>query len=298
VSVQTRRHIQILAPVALAVIVIATTAWMRFGRASGIPTSTPLFYAGTLHESGAPVTGQRAITLILWDSETETASANNQCQTTSPTTEISNGRFRIALDASCTDAVSANPDLWIEVIVGATSLGRKKLGAVPYAIEARAATTASGPLAAQLVPPGAVMFFNLAACPSGWTELVAARGRYVVGVPSGGTLAGTVGTALSNQENRAVGQHGHTVTDPGHNHGGSTGGVNNFPSSGAISHLIDHAGPGTTPAFHYTTTAGANPLQAHTHGIASGATGVQVNSAGAVAGTNAPYLQLRVCQKT
>src|SRR5688500_7198572 len=47
-------------------------------------------------------------------------------------------------------------------------------------------------------PAGAVSFFNLAACPSGWTELTGARGRYLVGVPSGGTLGGTAGTALTN----------------------------------------------------------------------------------------------------
>ena len=59
------------------------------------------------------------------------------------------------------------------------------------------------------IPTGAVMAFNLASCPSGWTELTSARGRYIVGLPSGGTLAGTAGTALSNQENRPVGQHNH-----------------------------------------------------------------------------------------
>ncbi len=56
-------------------------------------------------------------------------------------------------------------------------------------------------------PSGAVMFFNLSSCPSGWSELTAARGRYPVGLPSGGTLAGTQGTALSNLENRVPHTH-------------------------------------------------------------------------------------------
>ena len=43
-------------------------------------------------------------------------------------------------------------------------------------------------------PAGAVMFFNLASCPAGWSELAAAQGRYLVGVPGGGTLGGTSGT--------------------------------------------------------------------------------------------------------
>ena len=57
-----------------------------------------------------------------------------------------------------------------------------------------------------LLPAGAVSFFDLASCPSGWSELTAARGRYLVGLPSGGTLSGTAGTAPTNLENRPVGR--------------------------------------------------------------------------------------------
>jgi len=58
------------------------------------------------------------------------------------------------------------------------------------------------------VPQGAVMSFNLASCPSGWTEVTAAQGKAIVGLPSGGTLTGTVGTGLSDLENRT---HTHDV---------------------------------------------------------------------------------------
>jgi hypothetical protein len=55
------------------------------------------------------------------------------------------------------------------------------------------ATGATGPAGpADLIPAGAVMFFNLAACPAGWADLTAAQGRYLVGLPSGGTL-GSIG---------------------------------------------------------------------------------------------------------
>jgi hypothetical protein len=60
------------------------------------------------------------------------------------------------------------------------------------------------------VPAGAVMFFNLESCPSGWSELSAAQGRTIVGLPSGGTLTGTVGAGLSDTEDRT---HYHNV-DP------------------------------------------------------------------------------------
>ncbi len=123
----------------------------------------------------------------------------------------------------------------------------------------------------QGIPSGAVMFFNLSACPSGWTELTSARGRYIVGLPAGGTLAATVGTALSNQENRPVGQHSHTINDPGHSH----------DSTEAIGSGTD-VGGGTKSPFGYYN---------------DGYTGITINNAGTVAGTNAPYIQLLACQK-
>ena len=45
-------------------------------------------------------------------------------------------------------------------------------------------------------------------CPTGWTEYIAGRGRYVVGLPSGGTLEGTSGLALSNLDTRSGHSHG------------------------------------------------------------------------------------------
>ncbi|HUS29708.1 MAG TPA: hypothetical protein VMZ53_14490 [Kofleriaceae bacterium] len=79
---------------------------------------------------------------------------------------------------------------------------RLELATVPFAAVAQyAEETAS-------VPTGAVMMFDLDTCPAGWTALDAARGRAIVGVPAGGTRGGTVGTALSDVEDRA---HSHSV---------------------------------------------------------------------------------------
>ena len=128
-------------------------------------------------------------------------------------------------------------------------------------------------------PAGAVMFFNLATCPPGWAELVGARGRYLVGLPSGGTLAEEVGTALTAGENRPVGQHGHAVNDPGHSHT-----VNYDAMRG------DNGGP-----IEYVTQDPSGT--ARSFSTAASATGISVQDSGAIAGTNAPYLQLRVCEK-
>jgi hypothetical protein len=140
------------------------------------------------------------------------------------------------------------------------------------------------------VPAGTVSFFNLAACPSGWTELTAAQGRYLVGLPSGGTLGGTTGTALTNGEDRPVGQHDHGVTDPGHVHRPVQSPDWGDPDSelgGGTPRIQVRFDSGLT-----LTTPVPDPL------TKSSFTGVTVDNAGSVPGTNAPYMQLLVCQKS
>ncbi len=62
------------------------------------------------------------------------------------------------------------------------------------------------------IPVGLIGFFKTE-CPNGWTEYTAARGRGIVGLPTSGTTELTVGTVLSDVEDR-----GHTHTGPSHTH--------------------------------------------------------------------------------
>lgn len=130
-------------------------------------------------------------------------------------------------------------------------------------------------------PAGAVMFFNLAACPSGWSEMTDARGRYVVGLPPGGMLGGGAGTPLTNQEIRPVGQHNHDVILPSHNHTHAVGLL------GSMTPIQVAAGAG---AF---VLAPGNSIS-----INSGGNGTIASQNTGVSGTNAPYIQLLVCQKS
>ena len=64
------------------------------------------------------------------------------------------------------------------------------------------------PLGGADIPGGAIMAFNRASCPSGWTYASATRGRTIVGLSSGGTLGGITPNTLafSDLENR---RHSH-----------------------------------------------------------------------------------------
>jgi len=181
--------------------------------------------------------------------------------TASPATKLDvNGSVRLGTSATCDAATE----------------GAQRYNSTSKAMEF-CNGTAWGTVGGSGVPSGTIAFFA-AACPTGWSEYTALQGRYVVGVPSGGTLSAAVGTALSNQENRPVGQHTHGITDPGHSHGS----------------YQNDAGPyqNWSYAAQSTLSAKISPFPI----TWSDVTGITINNAGSVSGTNAPYLQLRACQ--
>jgi hypothetical protein len=120
---------------------------VRTGLADGIPAKDPLYYSGSLSEGGQLVNGQRTIGINLYTDQT---TMTPFCQTVATNVEVVNGRFRVALAASCKGQINQNSSAWIEVIDGVTSVGRAKIGAVPYAVEADRASNASGLLASQI----------------------------------------------------------------------------------------------------------------------------------------------------
>ncbi len=108
-----------------------------------------------------------------------------------------------------------------------------------------------------LLASGAVGLFTTA-CPTGWTELSGSKGRYIVGMPAGGTNEGTVGTALTDQQNPT-----HTHTGPSHTHS-----INRAT-------VLDNNVAGAPPSV-------------------TGASGTGATSATSAI---MPYIQLRVCEK-
>jgi hypothetical protein len=100
-----------------------------------------------------------------------------------------------------------------------------------------------------------------------------ARGRYIVGLPLGGTLTGVQGIALSNLEDRPVGRHTHAVIDPGHDHW--------------------YTPPVWTSTGSGNSKAGVGSQVKTTKDPSL----IQIVEEGTTAGTNAPYVQLLTCVK-
>ena len=68
------------------------------------------------------------------------------------------------------------------------------------------------------VPVNGVIYSTSTTIPDGFSELTSARGRFIVGMPSGGTVTGTVGTALTDLETMS---HSHEYNEVVyHRHGG------------------------------------------------------------------------------
>lgn len=153
-----------------------------------------------------------------------------------------------------------------------------------------------------LIPPGGgggggggsatpmIALFN-GPCPTGWTEFAAAQGRVVVGLPVGGTLAGTVGAALGDLGTVTIStvvSHVHAVgtlanaAEAAHTHGvgtydaateaAHTHGVGSLDAAAEAAHTH---GVGTynnaaeAAHTHGVGTYDAAAESAHTHGVGS-----------------------------
>jgi hypothetical protein len=124
----------------ISIVVLALAGAYLWGRANaaGVPATQPLFYAGTLTDtSGAAASGSHAFIVKLYPDMTTT----NAACTFATAATVTNGRFRLQLDDTCTAAVHANPDLYLELTVDTQPFPRSKLGAVPYALESANASS-------------------------------------------------------------------------------------------------------------------------------------------------------------
>jgi len=195
------------------------------------------------------------------------------------------------------DVPATAGDVWIkgQITIAGGSPGDKK-------VLTSDATGLANWQAPASTPSGAVMFFNLTACPSGWSAYVAANGRYVVGKSTNTNIASTQGTALSDLEARSTvgihnhgfstsnaGAHTHGINDPGHSHRMDIG--NEPPPSSMLIPSVSRWTNSPPSVIGYSALTSITIISAGDHNH-SGTT--------ANAGTSdipAPYIQLLVCQK-
>jgi hypothetical protein len=122
--------------------------------------SEAMYYSGLLTDSaGNPRTDAPELQVELFGSAT---GGSALCGSMPVTVDLaaSQGRFRVALPAACTDVVRDYGDTWARVTVGSTLLPRQKLGATAYATVARDALSADtvidGGVARQAIANGAI----------------------------------------------------------------------------------------------------------------------------------------------
>lgn len=124
------------------------------------------------------------------------------------------------------------------------------------------------------VPTDLVGFFPGTTCPTGWSVYGGARGRYIVGATTNGTVAQTFGDALANSNagRTAVATHSHAFTGSdsivAHSHtasGSIAGHGHAFSSSGALDgHSHGYSSSGSLPA-HSHVQSGTIPSHSHTY---------------------------------
>jgi hypothetical protein len=260
-------------------------------------------YVGELESDGAPANGSYDFRVRLYDGADPYASEQIGNELQIDAVKVVEGRFRLGLDLATTTKSLVSGELWLEIEVAR----HDRVGGF-IRLEPRQQLDLDGlPVQRADVPGGAVVFFDLTECPTGWSEFAPARGRVVVGLQPGGTLEGTVGMPLSNLQSLL---HSHqmptalvTETAGTHNHvwsivaaAGSDVQWQTYDQNGSLflafawGNGIGNDGSGVYPMAspagrtYYTARAGE-----HTHNIAAHPT----NQA---SGT-LPYLQLLACQK-
>jgi hypothetical protein len=180
---------------------LAVAGFASTSRAAGIPPSGALTYSGLLQDtSGAPLGSPEFVEVKLWNDPAATAASNLLCDSGTPASvQLVNGHFSLILPDICTGVVANNSNVYAEVLVGtsaanAGSLGRSKLGAVPYAVTSDNAVRAASAAAADTASVATAFTaktkpFPLGTAPTASTAYRIQAGTTVAKIDSAGHVA-------------------------------------------------------------------------------------------------------------
>jgi hypothetical protein len=193
----------------------AVLGTLRAASATGIPAAGALVYSGIVTDAnGNPLASPQSIGIAVYDVAT---GGKKVCEQLPQNVAVDNsGRFQINMPDACVTAIGAQTDLWVEVSVAGTSVGRTKIGAVPYAVEAGDAARLQGKAPSDLAVPSGMIGMFASVCPSGWSTCNGTNGtpnlvdNYI---KAGTTFANSSG---SNTHSHVI--TGTTSSDGGHHH--------------------------------------------------------------------------------
>ncbi len=171
---------------------------------------------------GVPLEGPYTLHFRLYDAETGGTVVWEEVQ---EPVELTEGHFSVLLgQVSALDGMEWTEPCWLSVQVnGEPELApRQRITSVPLALHAGVAERLSVPVTTStiaddahgLVPTGAIILWNGAGCPAGYTRLSAYDGKFLVGSSTSGTTGG------SNTHTHGAGSYvsaAHTHTIPAGN---------------------------------------------------------------------------------
>jgi hypothetical protein len=110
--------------------------------AADVPEMDPLVFTGLIVEDGQAVDGDHDLVVEFWRSPDSTDAGDRVCFGEASGTSVTAGRYRIPVP-NCVEPLQVEQELYSELIMDGRSIGRTKVGAMPFALTAGGAERAS-----------------------------------------------------------------------------------------------------------------------------------------------------------
>lgn len=175
--------------------------------------------------NGVPLEGPYTLTFRLYDADTAGTKVWEERQDNVP---LTGGHFSVLLGSRTSlAALDWAAPCWLSVQVNGESelAPRQRITSVPLAVRSRTAEQLAVPIttstivddSSRLVPSGAIILWDGASCPAGYTRLSSHDGKFLVA----SSASGATGGSNSHSHGGATGSHALTVAEiPAHLHTG------------------------------------------------------------------------------
>lgn len=98
-------------------------------------TAPPIVYSGQILMGSTPLSdGAHDVGLSLWS--TPSGATGGLCDMAPSSVTTTAGHFSLALSADCANVFETEEEVYVQLVVDSTTLGRMRAGAVPFAVSA------------------------------------------------------------------------------------------------------------------------------------------------------------------